>query len=385
MRPAEPHTETLNVFERLGLRWMLGRTRSDRAALSHWPGEVLESIKKVERSTLIQAGFLGAASGALFGLTELGLLAWFGEDRGGATWSDQWPYWVMFAIFGLLISVAEIALLYWRILRAAGRVGTLAGLDMDRDDVERMIVLGMSRAALNMPNPRAEVHGVDPYSRLPRWKLIMYAVFYRLKVGATSMMVRLILRRIVARTAVRSIIPFAAIGVYAFWNIIITYWILRQARIRAAGPTALRDLDELTKEDCSTLEPSERQLLFKAVGETVILSQDAHPNYVLLLGQILDRCDLDADKIEGEWDIQVLRDNKPDDKTRLVLLRTLTTATILRGSPRKAQREFLAEVAEHCGHQLNRDRLNRVQKGVYEGQGVEASQLDAATPVTTNN
>ncbi len=382
MRPAKPHTDTLNVFERLGLRWMLGRTRSDRPPLSHWPEDVLGSIRKTKRSTLIQAGFLGAASGTLFGVTELGLLAWFGEDREG---SDQWLYWVMFAVFGLLISAAEIAVLYWRILRAAGRIGTLAGLDMDRDDVERMIVLGMSRAALDMPNPRAEVHGVDPYSRLPRWKLIMYAVFYRLKVGATSMMVRLIMRRILARAAIRSIIPFAAIGVYAFWNIIITHWILREAHIRAAGPTALHDLDELTKDDCSTLEQNERQLIFKAVGETVILSQDAHPNYVLLLGQILDGCDLDPDKIEGEWDNQVLKENKPNDKTRLVLLRTLTTATVLRGSPRKAQRKFLAEVAEHCGHQLNRDGLNRVQKNVYEGQGVDASQLDAATPVTDDN
>ena len=378
MRPAAPHTEALNKFERVGLRWMLGYSETDRPALSHWPEKVLKRIRRIERMTLIQASLLGGISGLLFAMSELGLQAWFGEDREGL--AEQLSYWALFAFLGLLISGAEIAVLYWRILRAVGSIGTRTGLNVDRGDTERMIVLGISRAALDMPNPRAEVHGVDPYSRLPRWKMIMYAVFYRLKVGATSMMIRMILRRVLARAALRSLIPFAAIGVYAFWNAVIIWLILKQTRMRTAGPVAIKDLDELIKDDCPKLEEHERKLLFEAIGESVILNQDAHPNYVLFLGQLLDRCNPEAEKIDGKWEESKLRDANLSNTARRVLLRCLTTATILRGSPRKDQVKFLEKVADILGRGFDKDALDKLQSNIYAGKGVNAELLDAVTP-----
>ncbi|GAB6060204.1 LBF_2804 family protein [Desulfonatronum parangueonense] len=373
MRPAAPHTDTLNIFERWGLHWMRRHSRSDQPALSHWPKEVLRKIQRMERSTIIQASILGAVSGALFGLTEMGLEEWFGDDQG-------WRYWVIFSVLGLVISGAEIIILYWRIFRTVGRAATQAGLDIDRDDVERMMVLGLSRAALDMPNPRAEFHGVDPYSRLPRWKLLMYTVFYRLKVGATSMALRVIMRRVLARAALRSLIPFAAIGVFAFWNALITYWILRQARIRTAGPVAIRDLEAITKDDCDSLDQSRKELLYKAVGESVIRSQDAHPNHVLLLGQLLERWKIDEEKIKGEWREGALNETELGKAGTKALLRILVAATILRGPPRKGQRKFLVEMAERLGRQVDKKALKALQGDVYDGQGLEPERLDAVAP-----
>ncbi|SDB12340.1 hypothetical protein SAMN05660653_00592 [Desulfonatronum thiosulfatophilum] len=372
MRPAAPHTDTLNIFERWGLRWMRRHSRADQPALSHWPKEILHKIRKIERSTIIQASILGAVSGMLFGVTEMGLEEWFGEDQG-------WLYWVIFSALGLVISGAEIIILYWRIFRTVGRVATQAGLDIDRDDVERMMVLGLSRAALDMPNPRAAFHGVDPYSRLPRWKLLMYTIFYRLKVGATSMVLRVILRRVLARAALRSLIPFAAIGVFAFWNALITYWILRQARIRIAGPVAIRDLEAITKEDGESLDQSQKEVLYMAVAESVVRSQDAHPNYVLLLGQLLERWKLDKGEVRGEWREGVLNESKLGKTGKKTLLRMLIATTILRGSSRRAQRVFLEETARDLGRGIDKGALKSLQSGVYDGQGLEASQIDAVT------
>lgn len=194
------------------------------------------------------------------------------------------------------------------------------------------------------------------------------------------MMIRMILRRVLARAALRSLIPFAAIGVYAFWNAVIIWLILKQTRMRTAGPVAIKDLDELIKDDCPKLEEHERKLLFEAIGESVILNQDAHPNYVLFLGQLLDRCNPEAEKIDGKWEESKLRDANLSNTARRVLLRCLTTATILRGSPRKDQVKFLEKVADILGRGFDKDALDKLQSNIYAGKGVNAELLDAVTP-----
>lgn len=383
MQRTAPHTETTNILEKAGLRVMRALAPSKEPVLKHWPRKVLSRIRHIERNSLILAAMLGATSGTMLGGTELGLIASFGEDRGGESLAAQWRYWAIYAAVALAVSGAEIAVLYWRILLAVGRIGALAGLDLDRDDADRIIALGLSRAAMDMPNPREKMLGVDPYSRLPRWKLLMYTIIYRAKIGATSVVLRVLLRRILARAALRSFIPFAAIGVYAVWNAIIVRWILKQARIRAAGPVAMRDLDRLNEEDRPALTPESRQLVFRAVGESIVRGQDAHPNYVLLLGQLLDRFDLDPEENKGEYSEQALQECALDDAARRVLLRTLTTATVLRGPPRKEQRKFLSTVAGNCGRRLDPEALDRVQHDVHNGQGVDASRLDAVTPAAS--
>lgn len=380
MRAAAPHSDTLNAFERLGLRMLRAYSDASRPAKRHWSSQVLEKVQRIERSTLIQAALSGAVSGALLAVGELGLVAWFGEDRGGGSLLDQWPFWSLYLGSALVVSAAEIAFLYWRILVEVARVGSLTGLDLDREETEKMMGLGLSRAALDLPNPRAAFHGVDPYARLPRWKLIAYAVLYRVKVGVTSVIVRTLLRRVLARTALRATVPFAAVAVYAVWNTLVTHWILREVRYRAAGPVAMRDLAELEDADAHDLDAGQRRQVAAVVAESVVRSQDAHPNYVLFYGGLLDRLEMEPDDIEhegedvldgvGEWPLSAQRR----------LLRELTVATVLRGRPRRAQREWLESAATTCGRRLDPDGLASLAKRFREGRGVDAASLDAVTP-----
>ena len=54
------------------------------------------------------------------------------------------------------------------------------------------------------------------------------------------------MRRILGRVAVRSVlgalVPFVAVPVTATWNALLTWKLLREARIRAMGPSAVAEL-----------------------------------------------------------------------------------------------------------------------------------------------
>lgn len=380
MRPAAPHSEELNRFERMGLAFLRGRCGAGRSAVRAWPAEVLERIRRVERSTLVHAGVCGALSGAVIGVSELALHAGFGEDRGGTGWVEQWPFWAAYLGIALVVSAAEIAYLYWRVLLAVARVGELSGLQLGPRDAEKMMALGLSRAALDIPNPRAPIHGVDPYARVPRWKLVLHAVMYRVKVSATSVILRILLRRLLGRAAVRSLLPFAAIAVYSVWNVVVTRWILAKARNRAAGPVAMRDLDALVKRPVESMDKRDRQLVAEAIAESITRSQDAHPNYVLFLDQMLDRLDLDPDAIEQDWPRWSKRVSGLDPDSCTVLLRTVATVAVLNGRSRRAQRELLCEVAEGCSRRVDEAALRRLRREFADGRGLAVASLDAVTP-----
>lgn len=376
MRPAAPHSEELNRIERMGLAFLRGRSNTEHSAVRAWPAGVLEQIRGVERRTLVHAGVCGAVSGAIIGGSELALQAGFGVGRGGAGLVEHWPFWAAYLGVALVVSAAEIAYLYWRVLLAVARMGELSGLQLGPEDAEKMMALGLSRAALDIPNPRAPIHGVDPYARVPRWKLVLHAVMYRVKVSATSVVVRLLLRRLLGRAAVRSVLPFAAIAVYAVWNVVVTRWILAKARNRVAGPVAMRDLDELIAAPVRSMDGESRQLIAQAVAESITRSQDAHPNYVLFLDQLLDRLDVDADAIEQDWPAWSERVAGLDADARTVLLRVAVAVTILNGRSRKAQRELLAQLARSCGHDVDEDALRSLRQEFSDGKGLARKSLD---------
>ena len=106
-------------------------------------------------------------------------------------------------------------------------------MQLQGHETGEQVARSLVRAALELPNPREPICGVDPYARTPRWKLTLLAIGYKLKVGVTSFLLKVFLRRLLGRAALRVLIPLAAIPVYATWNTLVTRWVLRQARIRA--------------------------------------------------------------------------------------------------------------------------------------------------------
>jgi hypothetical protein len=235
----------------------------------------------------------------------------------------------------------------------------------------------MSRAALDLPNPRAAVYGIDPYARVPRWRLAARTVLYRLKVGMTSFVLRVLLRRVVARAALRFFIPLIAIPVFAVWNGVITWWALREVRIRAAGPLAVQELRERISASRANLDEQSRRLVLEAAGEAMIRREDAHPNFVLLLTRLLQDLEVAPDSLRIDWESNGdrLKDLNPESQD--VLLVTLAVATVLAGRPRSAQRELLEEAHAACGRSLQGRALLELYREFISGRGLSEKHLKA--------
>jgi hypothetical protein len=358
----------INILERLGLQFLhRGLERGDTRIHRLSRGE-MDEIRRIERRVIALAAGAGALSGGVLGAAEIALYGRLVEETGASTWSQQLPYWWRYLTLSVLVSAVELLAMYWTILRAVARIGSIAGLRLSGQEIEDVIALGLSRAALDLPNPRMPIHGIDPYARVSRWRLALLSVVYRMKVGATTFAVRLLLRRIIARGAVRLASALAAIPVFAIWNALIARWIIREARFRAAGPIAVQELGDVFAACRGDLDAESRHAIVAAVGESVVCAGDAHPNFILLVPRLLQELEVPREVL-AEWDST--RDRLPTLPARAqdILLATLTTATLLGGS-RRAQRKLLAEAYTLCGRPFDVQALRSAMDELLDGQGL---------------
>jgi hypothetical protein len=366
----------LNFAERVGLDFLRGRIEREDSHIHRWSRAELSEIRGIERRTIAVAALAGAFSGSLLAAAEMWLSGAMIEGAEAAHWREQLPYWSIYLALALVVSGAEILYLYWYVLRVVARIGSTTGLRLSTEEIEHVIALGLLRAGLELPNPRAPIYGIDPYARVPRWKLIAYAVLYRIKIGATSFVLRVLLRRLLARAALRFFIPLAAIPVYAIWNGVIAGWVMREVRIRVAGPVAVQELSEQVAAGRADLSDGARRLILETVGESVLRGEDAHPNYMLLLTHLFRDLAVVPESIRINWKSSRAGLKDLNAKERDMLLATLTAVTLVSSRIRRAQRDLLAEVQTLSGRPFRPDALQELRREFVDGQGLGENRGD---------
>jgi hypothetical protein len=368
-----PHGSGTNRVERFGLELLKRHVRRHGGRVHPWTDEDRDAIWKVQRGAVGWAALAGALSGAVIGGAEIGFREPLLDDTGG--WRGQLPYWLTYLGVALVVSLVEVLALYWMMLLRVGRISAIAGLGVGSQDIEQVMAVGLSRAALEMPNPRSPVYGIDPYARVPRWKLLAFTIFYRLKVGVTSFVLRILLRRIMARAAVRTFIPLVAIPVFAVWNAVVTGWVMREAQLRAAGPLAVRQLGDWLANHDPKLTHDTQQLVFDVVGESIIRARDAHPNFVLLLTRLFREFDVEPDDVAVEWDAVRRRLEDSEPAQRQAVLVVAVAALVLNGRIRRRQNALVEELHDTCGAHIDRELLKTMRRGLLRGEGLPIADL----------
>jgi hypothetical protein len=334
-------------------------------------------LRRIQRRAVIWASVAGIISGGILGGGEVLVQRVFlgnGEDLG---WREQLPYWVVFLVLALVVSGIEILYLYRTALRAAARVSEMAGMALDDNGTGALTARGIARAALEYPNPHAPLCGIDPYARTPRWKLWALPILYRMKVGASSFVLRVLLRRVLGRAALRFMVPLIAGPLYAVWNAIITWRIVRETRVRAFGPFAVETFAEQLAADCDQLGDDARRLVVDAVGEMVICSRDAHPNFALLLTRLFETLDISSEQVSVDWDADRQGLPQLNSTEQTVVLKALMLAAVLDGRVRRSERKRIAEAHQACGRPFRKSAFKSLHRRLLDGQSIGEEQFAA--------
>lgn len=327
-------------------------------------------LLKIERWTVARAGLIGAVAGlacVLAAMLAEPLLHNQSEDAG---LFDSWSYTLVVLVSGALITLVEIAFLYWDALRSVHKLAYKAGLDLFPESGERTAVVNaLVQAALELPGTRRNVYA-ESGRELSKWVVLVVTLLYKLKVTLTAFIVKAMVKRLAGRVAVRAYIDFVGIPLYCFWDAFVARLVMREARIRAMGPSAVHEIAvELFRRHPHNSEDARRAALL-AISTTIARNTELHPNldclmreFIILLGEP------QGEDLGGSQEFfEVLQRLDADDQR--FALTILEVASMIDGRLSRWEGSLLKEAQAVCGRQPSLENAKRMRRQFRAGRHV---------------
>ncbi|MFN3847043.1 MAG: LBF_2804 family protein [Paracoccaceae bacterium] len=355
----------------------LAQHSTNNDAAGHPSRESVNKINRVTRWIIGQSALAGIISGGLIGGAEIWMRQAILVGMEGAGWRETLPYWAAFYAFAGVISAVEIALLYALALRGVARISQWSGLSLSEHDGRGLFAHALARTALEFPNPQVEIYGIDPYARVANWKLTALNIAYKMKVGVSSFLVRVFLRRVASRVAIRGVVPLLAGPLYAAWNAYITWRILTEAQVRTLGPLAVNNLIAAHFQNAKDLDDTAKDVMLHALAEMVTRGRDAHPNQIYLMARVRTALER-TEEIALDW--PTMRRHLPALRSadQIRVLDVMTLSCIIGSHSHREQMVLLRSACQDCNVVLHEDRVNELRRSLRRGDKITVNDLSGA-------
>lgn len=365
---AKPH---ISPLERLFLRYFGEYPATQDPPLSR--AELASKMRPIERDVIWRGGLAGFLSG----LAAAGSVYLAQKYSPGLAHHLQLSETMVF--YGVSVGLTtgatlfEIAFLYTDAVKGCAAMSRLA---QTRLNLERVVLpflnQNLVRAGLELPNRHQPLYGIDPLTEQSKLRLLFFSFAYKLKVSATNLLAKFILRRffprLAGRTFGRTIIELASAPVFTVWNIFLCRRIMRQARVRALGPALVDDLvKEFFSAGLAAASVAERRALYAAIKETVILSGTFHCNLILLASLVVEHLHPQEEKRSLTETLHHL--NAEQQAKALDLLAFIL---VLDGKLNKKKRAFFDTVLQSLGHAPRPTALQDCLTVVVHGKALGA-------------
>lgn len=340
-----------------------------------------EEMRRIARGAVARAVAAGALSGLASALAEIlalplmpaaEFLVWDSVEFWGseAFWQVA-HYWGVVLGVTLVATAFELAFLYWDALSSVHELARANGLALVREDgAEAPEALGMARAALELPSPNRPVLGIDPYREVSRWRVVVSTLVYKAKITATNFVLKTVVRRLFGRGLVRAGPALVAMPVVGIWNGLVTWRVLREARIRLMGPSAAREyLDIILGDESGT--PGLELALLRAVGGSIVRSRRLHPNHVALLQEATRRLGAVGEETDlADWQALIADLPSLDERHQRVVLAALSVAVVIDGRVDRRELRLLREAHAACGARVDLADVRRIYSDFVRGKAI---------------
>ncbi len=378
----KPTSAELPLLERLGVGYFRNLSKAygpiDAGdGVSYLNPDERKTLRRVVKAGIIRAAIAGALSTVVSGTAEIIARDILHPDSGHATIHTQVKLWAVIIGATAIASVFEIAYLYWDGLKTVHELSREAGLELFPQGERTAVAQAMARAALELPNPTRAVFGVDPRREASKMGLIFASIVYKAKISVSNFLVKALVRRAASRAFVRAWLPLVAVPITAAWNGIVAWLILREARIRAMGPSAAIEMVGELFDGLPPISDAGRAAALRAVASSIVRTRDMHPNLVELLVRVREKVgDIDAQALDDPYELLACLEHLPKAEQDLVI-GILSVAAILDGRITRAERRLVATARIACKKRADFARLELLRHRFMNGDALDRALLRA--------
>jgi hypothetical protein len=324
--------------------------------------EERRALRRIQQFAVLRAALVGGGAAAVVG--------WF--DAFVLDPNQTIEYWIALGILTGVSAVLEIGFLYWDALRSVHDLSHAAGLDLfaTKSEERQAIAGALARAALELPNPHEPVFGVNPRREVGKLRLVLVSLLYKAKVGATNFVIKALIRRAMGRAIVRGVLSFVAVPVTAAWNAAVAWKVLREARIRVLGPSAIEEMCRVIFEAAGELSPLGKDTVVRAVGSSIVRTRDMHPNLHHMLVHVQTVLAEPADKDVDDPAIFLEQLARLPENEKLTAMRILNVASMIDGRLTAAETALVKDALLRTGHQPTARYVKKLRRAFVNGDEI---------------
>jgi hypothetical protein len=288
-------------------------------------------------------------------------------------------YYSCYTLIILAMLAIEMTVLFWLGLRTVHGLACLTGQYhghddplADTDSVPNML----ARAALEVPDPVIHYLGIDPLKHVPKTQLLFVGVLYKAKVLLSSLLIKFILVRLFGKGSSRLGFQWVAIPVTGIWDAFVMYKVAREARLRLFGHRLARHIadDIMRPELMANLSAKAKEGAIRAVATMMVLSQNHHPNMLVLLIKLCETFEIQDSHEYDNWADFLNLLNEVTEPERYFILDLLCVSAAFDGHLSRLEREHLPDAfGEHTDVYML--RVEELITALLEGRLHKAKDL----------
>jgi hypothetical protein len=278
------------MIERLAYRYLKGLTNipaQDSASLHLLTKEELNAIQAIVRESLLSAAFIGVIGVLLLYIPQYYFPTLFYEFPVYlSVINSSFSFPITGLIYGITLAYLEIYVLMAINIKAVFKIAKVCGFPDKNDPDYDKHIESLMRVGLEKEDKTTTTYGLNPLQGASKWTLFLFLVLSRLKATISNFVAKIILRRILGRYALRTIIDMVGVPVFAFWNAYASYIVIQETKVRIMAPNLIRQLcRDLARQFKSN--PLFSAQLYDTLQYIAMAKRRYHHNHFLLAKNIL--------------------------------------------------------------------------------------------------
>jgi hypothetical protein len=279
----------------------------------------------------------------------------------------------------IISTIIEFYILFLISLKAVHEVADLINMHAsEKEYLDGMFGVKniLARTALELPDPELQILGIDPFKRISKKNLLILGLLYKAKIILSNVVIKLILLFTVGSTIMGIPIGYEALLVEAFWNGLVLKRVVEEARLRLFGFALAEEITANVIKEGLIFQLSHEARIgcMRSIGNAVVMTQNYHPNMIILLLHFQDLLKIKGQYQFDNWEQFLHTLNTVTEKERSFLLDLFTVAAAFDGKLSDLEKENL-QAAFKEDHHLYYPRLQQLTEALQQGRLNKALSL----------
>ena len=331
-------TNKPSALEKFGLYYLNFFRKRDltHTVFNFTDEELAAKIKKIT----IKGILLSAITGIILVFPTVWVDVYFAEKA----WYVHYGWVAAVTLVSILI---EFYLLFIIALKAVYEVSDVINMNANPKEFLQSGVFSvkniLARTALELPDPELKLLGIDPFKRISKKNLLVLGLIYKAKIFVTNFVLKYGLKFSVGETIFGIPILYEALFVEAFWNGVVLKRVVHEARLRLFGFALANQIADsvIKNKQLDRLSPEAEIGCMRAIGNAVVMTQNYHPNMILLLLEFQQLLNLSEENKYDDWNLFIETLQQVTEKERNFLLDLFTISVAFDGKVSGLEQENL--------------------------------------------